>query len=185
MAISEQDSPFRVAVLGSLSLTTADGVAVTPASGRIRRLLAALVVEGGNVVSVDRLAEVIWGEDQPVDAPAGVQTLISRLRRQLPDTGVQLLTRAPGYRLQIEDDALDAQRFARLVAQARACRSSDPGEAGDLLTAALGLWRGAAYAEFADQPFARAEAARLEELRSAAAQDQIEAWLAIGRADTA
>jgi class 3 adenylate cyclase/predicted alpha/beta hydrolase len=46
---------------------------------------------------------------------------------------------------------------------------------------ALGLWRGAALAEFADEPFAQPEAVRLDELRLSALEDRVEAELAQGR----
>ena len=54
-----------------------------------------------------------------------------------------------------------------------------------MLDEALGLWRGAAYAEFAHEEFARAEAVRLEELRAAAAVARLDALIGVGRADDA
>jgi DNA-binding SARP family transcriptional activator len=53
--------------------------------------------------------------------------------------------------------------------------------AADLLRQALALWRGPALAEVADEPFAHAEARRLEELRLAAVEERIDAELALGR----
>ena len=55
-----------------------------------------------------------------------------------------------------------------------------PAAAAPLLREALGLWRGPALAEFADQPWAQAEAARLEELRLAAVEALVERRLAAG-----
>ena len=43
------------------------------------------------------------------------------------------------------------------------------------------LWRGPALADLAFEPFAQAEAARLDELRVAALEDRIAAELALGR----
>jgi len=48
------------------------------------------------------------------------------------------------------------------------------------LDEALALWRGHAYAEFADADFARAEASRLDELRLAAVEERFDALLALG-----
>ncbi len=45
-----------------------------------RHLLALLLVERGALVPTDRLADVLWAEQQPVDPAAGVATLVSRLR---------------------------------------------------------------------------------------------------------
>ena len=50
-----------------------------------------------------------------------------------------------------------------------------------MLAEALALWRGAAYAEVADESWARAEAGRLAGLRLSATEDRIEAELALGR----
>ena len=76
-------------------------------------------------------------------------------------------------------DELDATRFDRLVELART--SLDPGAAVELLDEALGLWRGPAYAEFADEQFVAAEAARLTELRLGAVEHRAELLLALGR----
>ncbi len=93
-----------------------------------------------------------------------------------------LMTRPPGYVLHVEADELDTSRFEQLVAEGRvALREGDPVGAAERLGEALGLWRGAALAEFADEPFAQAEAARLDELRLSALEDRIEAELAQGR----
>ena len=43
------------------------------------------------------------------------------------------------------------------------------------------MWRGPALADVPDAPFARFEAARLEELRLVAVEDRIDAELALGR----
>ena len=58
--------------------------------------------------------------------------------------------------------------------------SGDPTAAARLLRQALDLWRGPALGEFADRPFAAAEAMRLEELREAALEDLFDAELALG-----
>ena len=92
------------------------------------------------------------------------------------------MTAAPGYLLPVEPEQLDAFQFERLVmdAQQRA-GSGEPSAASALLDQALGLWRGAAFAEFADADFARTEALRLEELRRVAVEERVEANLSLGR----
>ncbi len=148
-------------------------------STRQRRALAALVVAHGEVVSADRLADIVWDGDPPSSMNA-LQTYMSRLRTVLGADSIQ--TRPPGYALALPIDAVDAWRFETLVDQAR---SIPPVEALDLLDEALGLWRGAAYAEFAHEEFARAEAVRLGELRAAAAVARLDALIGVGRADDA
>src|SRR5205085_4870155 len=105
-----------------------------------------------------------------------VQVYVSQLRKLLPPG--MLVTRAPGYLLAVEPEAVDLLRFERLV---DAARGADPVRASSLLTEALGLWRGPPLAEFGDEPFARIEAGRLQDLRLAALEERIEADLALGR----
>jgi CheY-like chemotaxis protein len=93
-----------------------------------------------------------------------------------------LVTATPGYRLAAAPDMVDAYEFVRLVEQGRAALDGDdPEHAADLLRRAAALWRGPALADVPDAPFARTEAVRLEELRLGAAEDRIEAELALGR----
>jgi DNA-binding SARP family transcriptional activator/pimeloyl-ACP methyl ester carboxylesterase len=158
-------------------------------SPKQRLLLAALVVHANQVVSVDRLVDVIWGHSPPADAAASLQNHVSHLRAALePErtggaAGKLLVTRPPGYLLEVAPHDVDARRFEQLVAGARvAARAGEAAAIGaEQLTEALELWRGPALADFADQPFARAEAARLDELRLSAREDLIDAELALGR----
>ncbi len=181
---------FRVEflVLGPLEVTD-EGRRVPVGSPKQRRLLAALLAHPNEVVSVDRLADILWGDEPPSDAVATLQTYVSRLRtlleaRRRDDEDPRVLTRPPGYVLRVEPDELDSARFERLVADAHD-PARTPDTAADIraLDAALGLWRGAAFAEFADEDFARGVAARLEELRLVAAEDRIDRKLASGLHD--
>ena len=88
------------------------------------------------------------------------------------------MTRPPGYVLTAAPEAVDLQRFERLTADAR---GTDPERASSLLREALELWRGPALDEFGEEPFAQAEAGRLEDLRLAALEERIEADLSLGR----
>ena len=150
-----------------------------------RALLAMLLLHRGLPVSTDRLIDGLWGERPPARAANALQAHVSALRRALdPDRTSErdsvLVTRAPGYQLTIERDALDAARAERLAREGLEALRRDPATAAGLLRDALALWRGPALAEFAFEPFAAAEAARLEELRLAALQDRIDADLALG-----
>jgi transcriptional activator len=69
----------------------------------------------------------------------------------------------PGYAIEVGPHKLDSLQFGELLNQARATLPLDPARALEILDDALGLWRGAAFAEFADEDIAGAEAARLEE----------------------
>jgi predicted ATPase/DNA-binding SARP family transcriptional activator len=164
-------------ILGPLEVR--DGPAPLRVPGaKERALLADLVVNAGRVVSADRLVEDLWGERPPGNPANTLQGRVSALRRALGPAGSGLVvTRPPGYLLEADPGQVDAARFERLVADAG--RAAGPA-AARLLEEALGLWRGPALAEFADQPWAQAEAARLEELRLAAREALVELRLAGG-----
>ena len=111
------------------------------------------------MVSADSLAEHLEV------SPGALRTTISRLRRILgSDT---LVSVPPGYELRA--DAVDARSFEDCLA--RAAEADDGLRASRLLEEAISLWRGDAYAEFAHEPWARAESARLAELRAGAVED--------------
>jgi len=148
--------------------------------GRAQRaLLARLLLDANRTVSVARLVEDLWGERAPASAPKMVQIYVSMLRKVLPD-GV-LVTRPPGYAVELPDDALDLHRFDRLRKDAQAALAAgSPARAAELLREALALWRGPALAEF-DEPFATIESNRLDELHLLALEERVEADLVLGR----
>ena len=90
------------------------------------------------------------------------------------------MTRPPGYLLAVEPEQVDAGRFERLLADASRIGEDRPRAAGEILDQALSLWRGPALVEFADEPFAAAEAARLDELRLVAMERRFDVDLAAG-----
>ena len=149
---------------------------VVPLGGsRQRALLALLLTRANEVVSADRLIDELWPEP-PQNAANALQYHVSQLRKSLgPDS---IVTRAPGYVLEVGPNALDLLRFERLVADAE---RAAPTAAAELLREALALWRGPALADVADEPFAQVEVPRLEELRVRALELRLEADLARGR----
>jgi DNA-binding SARP family transcriptional activator len=77
-------APVMVGVLGPLLLQSSDGARIPVTSGRQRRLLAALALHAGADVGCETLAELVWGDEQPADPDAALQTNVARLRRLLP-----------------------------------------------------------------------------------------------------
>ncbi len=167
-------------ILGPLEVV--DGDRQIPLGGPKRRaLLAMLILRRGSVVAVDELIESLWGEDPPKTAGHSVQVYVSEIRKALGDAA-PVLRRDPGYTLAIVDDTLDAQRFEALRVRGRAALDeNDPRGASALLGQSLGIWRGAALADFTYEDFARGEIERLEELRLSAIEDRVGADLALGR----
>ncbi|MCU1465047.1 MAG: transcriptional regulator [Actinomycetia bacterium] len=169
---------FRV--LGPLEVSTAGG-AVTVTGPKRRALLARFLVDAGETLSAERLIDDLWDGAPPRSATTTLQTFVYQLRRRYGIEGLR--TTPAGYVLEVDGSDVDTQRFERAAGQARAGARSDPAAAMHALRAALDMWRGRAYAEFANEAWAVAEAARLEELRL----DALEAWAvsAIGTGLTA
>ena len=168
---------FRL--LGPLEIVGGDGP--IPLGGPKQRATLAILLLGANrVVPVERLADDLYHGAAPVTAVTQVQRQVSELRRILGAPAIE--TRPPGYILRLAPDQLDLHRFERLTERAAQVRARGAAQqAADLLREALGLWRGAALADLADEPFARAAIERLEEIRLAAIERRIDAELALGR----
>jgi DNA-binding SARP family transcriptional activator len=165
---------FRI--LGPLEVVGDEG-ALTLGGSRQRALLALLLTRPREVVSADRLIDELWGGDVPQQASNALQYHVSQLRKTLA-SAERIRTQSPGYAIQVGPDELDLLRFERLVEDAE---SAPPERAAELLREALGLWRGAALADVANESFAQTEIVRLEELRLRALELRIEADLALGR----
>ena len=171
---------FRI--LGPVEVWTGEGWASIGA-GKQRSVLATLLLRPGQLVSLDALIEEVWPDKVPARAPNLVSVYVHHLRRLIGDTdGRVLVTRAPGYQVVLGPGDLDADRFAALVTDGRrALASGAPDRAVDLLTEAIGLWRGRALADVPATPLVAAEADRLEESRIEALELRAEANLACGR----
>lgn len=174
-------------VLGPVTAWDADGNTIALKGPRHRSVLARLIVSRGRVVPVAHLVDDLW-DDPPADPVGALRTFVAALRRALepdrsPRTPARLLvTEGPGYALRVPTDAVDAWWFERAVADAA---KLPPDEATVRLDEALGRWRGPAYAEFAEQPWARADSRRLTELRLHAVELRAEALMSLGEADRA
>lgn len=165
---------MEIAVLGPLSVH-GDPRRI---GGRDRLVLAALTTAPGEAFSVDRLADILWGDRPPVSFAKNIQGCVSRLRGLL---GADAIGTVPnGYRLTVPAGTLDSQRFEELLKQARVLVEDDWAAGRDRLESALGLWRGSAYPELEDWDRGRQEAARLEELRHDAEELLIEGELRDG-----
>jgi DNA-binding SARP family transcriptional activator len=168
-------------VLGPVAAWDADGAALDLKGPRHRAVLARLAAARGRVVPLDILIGDLW-EAPPAGAAGAIRTFVGALRRAIepdrpPRTGFRVLvTQGPGYALRAESDDLDALRFERLAAEAASAPASRVLQLSD---ESLALWRGPAYAEFADDPWASAERARLTELRLGLVERQAEARLAL------
>nr|WP_243866698.1 BTAD domain-containing putative transcriptional regulator [Actinophytocola oryzae] len=171
---------FRV--LGPLAASDERGQ-VDLRGPRHRAVLARLLVARRRVVPVGQLVSDLW-PDPPGGAVGAVQTFVAALRKALepdrpPRTPARLLvTSGPGYALHAE--SVDAWDLEAAVGS-----TGSPQEVLARVAAALDSWRGPAYADFADEPWARGEIARLDELRALAVERRASALLDVGRAAAA
>src|SRR3954470_10373334 len=117
-----------------------------PLGGRNQRaLLALLLLQANRIVSIERLAEALYGGDTPVTAVTQVHRQVSELRRLLDPsredtdaTASAIETRPPGYVIRVAPGELDLHRFERLTRDAAAAMTSgDPQAAGTAFTEAL------------------------------------------------
>ena len=177
MAVREDTLEFRI--LGPLEVCER-GHPLDIGAGKQRALLALLLLRAGEVVSTDSVIDALWEERPPASAVNSVHVYVSQLRKVLGNE--RLETRGHGYLLALESEQLDLGRFERLLAEGRELLAEGEAErAGEALRAALALWRGRPLADFASEPFAQSEVARLEDMHLAALEKRIEADLACGR----
>jgi DNA-binding SARP family transcriptional activator len=153
-----------------------------------RMLLAKLLLHANQVLSTDELIDTVWGERPPATVRQSLQNHVAALRRVIESAGTAagqprtLLTRDPGYLLQIDPNQLDLHRFRRKVDEGRtALESGDPWTAAGLLHDAVALWRGPVFADVAAAGTGWPELAGIDELEISAIEARIEADLGLGR----
>jgi predicted ATPase/DNA-binding SARP family transcriptional activator len=179
---SPANAPLELRLLGGVEARR-DGHVLPLGGRRQEALLAHLLLARGRVVATDHLVDELWAGEPPEGATATLRSYVSRLRSVLGDDA-PIHGRAGGYLLEVGPDAVDAERFERLIRDGREALSrGDARTAIDRLAAALELWRGAALAGHADDGDLRVGAERLEELHLAAREDRVGAALELGEAD--
>ena len=178
---------MRLRLLGPVELVAASG-SIALGGPKQRSVLALLAMSANRVVASERLIAGVWGEEASDRAGATLQVYISNLRRILraadgdsPATPT-IKGQSPGYVLTFAPQDVDVLEFGRLVEVGRGELAAGRIAGGaDLLHEALGLWRGGALADLADEPFAAQEIVRLEQGRLGALEERIEADLTLGR----
>jgi DNA-binding SARP family transcriptional activator len=173
---------FRI--LGPLQVAAGDSDEPRVVSApKLRVLLAVLLWRANQPVPFDELAELVWDGTPPGGAQEAVRALVSRLRRRLdPGAAARIVTRDPGYAIEVCDSELDARWFETLTQQAglaiRACRWA---EAARTAAQALELWRGTPLADVPSQMLRDAWVPRLDQLYLQALEWRIQADLHEGR----
>src|ERR1700684_1274931 len=152
------DPGMRFRLLGPLEVRVGDDWKGIGAP-KWRSVLAALLINAGQIVSAETLIDEVWGDDRPAKAVNLISIYVLRLRRLLGDADSSLLvTRAPGYQLRVAATDIDALRFEAMVRDGRRVfGSGDPQGAARQLTEALALWYGRPLADVRATPLVEAE----------------------------
>ncbi|MZE81037.1 AfsR/SARP family transcriptional regulator [Streptomyces xinghaiensis] len=176
------DSPvYRI--LGPLAVETPDRRSVRIPRGRQQTVLSALLLGANRVVGIDHLIDVLWDDDPPPTARTQVHIAVSALRTGLTKAEHEhvILTREPGYLLQVPDEQVDARLFTALMARAEELARRDrTADAAEHTRRALALWRGPALSGM-PSPRLQARAVQLNEERLAATETSMELQLRLGR----
>jgi predicted ATPase/DNA-binding SARP family transcriptional activator len=180
------DPSLRFRDLGPLLVERA-GEPVPLGGARLTSALSLLLIRTGRHVGVDALTEAMWGAEARPRSSSTLDSHVWRLRKALePDRGRGEPPRvlrhdAAGFRLVVEPGAVDSVRFEQLAGETRELLADGrAGEAVRRAEEALALWRGRPYAAVADEPWAAAAVARLQELRGQLRERLVEALLAVG-----
>ena len=181
----ERDGPrIDARILGLLDLRV-DGESVEIATRRQRALLVLLLVNVGRVVSTERLIDQLWDGTPPPQGAVTLRSYVSNLRQALGATGAlgsALVTRGPGYLIDLPAESVDAMRLRTLTQTGRdLLRQGAVADALTTLDEAVGLWTGDPLAEVSDHQFAQSIVAQLTETYLAAMEGRFEAMLAAGR----
>jgi predicted ATPase/DNA-binding SARP family transcriptional activator len=147
---------------------------------RRRSVLLRLLASPDRLVPVDLLADDVWDGEPPAGALSTLQSHVSALRQAIgPD---RLIFTDGSYRLLVGAGELDSQMFEQDVAAGRAALAARDFESGArALDRALGRWRGQAFADVSAASWSQLPSAHLDELRNAAVEDALEAYLVLGR----
>jgi DNA-binding SARP family transcriptional activator len=175
---------LQFGVLGPLHVAAGDsGASQAVAAPRLRTLLAVLLWRANQLVPVDELTDLVWDGVPPAGAREALRALVMRLRRQLgQEAAARIVTRAPGYAIEVSSDELDASRFERLTRQADdAVHVGRWAGAGRAAAGALGLWRGTPLADVPSQLLQDQWMPVLEQLHMQALACSVEAGLHEGR----
>ncbi|MEU9634289.1 BTAD domain-containing putative transcriptional regulator [Streptomyces tendae] len=141
--------------------------------GAIQQLLfASFMATAGQVVTVESLAEELWGTTPPKKMNNALQAQISRLRRMLahlePDSVPRITATVSGYQFRLRSGELDAQVFLDSIEAIRTGVGGDPRRCANDLRRAITLWRGPAFGGVVGGPLCQTAASKYEEARLSA-----------------
>ncbi|HCT75123.1 MAG TPA: hypothetical protein DGG94_06230 [Micromonosporaceae bacterium] len=175
----------EILILGPIE-TIHDGASLVLSRRQQRVILGILALDAGRLVTIDRLVELLWGDNPPAQSRAVVHSRVSNLRTSLadlvgPEGDIALHSQGTGYVLDVVPEKVDAHRFLHMARNWKQNRSAD--ESRHQLRTALGLWRGAAFGGEADGEVAAVLCEPLEAMRLTTYEDLFGLELAAGGAE--
>lgn len=163
---------------------------VAPSAPKQRSVLATLLVHADQLVPVHGLLRELWDEQPPVSALTTLQTYVLNLRRLIAGRTCSttadvaqsvLITRNGGYMLRTDRGTLDLNKYHSLVAAGRTALSiGDDVEGVELLSRALGLWRGPALVDVQVGRLLESKRRQFEESRLVVLEYMLDAQLRLG-----
>jgi DNA-binding SARP family transcriptional activator len=159
------------------------GRQVAISAGKQRVVLATLLLNAGQVVPLDNLAEAVWGAAIPASARMTLRNYVKRLRQALADADRGLIsTGQDGYRIDADASELDVARFGTLLKRSReAARSEQWSDAAAILREALSLRRGQPLADVPSELLLLQHGPWIAEMYTQALETRIDADLHLGR----
>src|SRR5580698_10275410 len=158
------------------------GATIPVPGGKLRAALAVLLLNQGRAVSMEILAETLWGAEPPSAARATTRNHMMRLRKALGAEGGRITTQSHGYRILVDASEVDVSLFeSRLSTARKAARKESWDIAAGQARDALALWRGEPLADVDSELLTLREVPRLAELRRQALVTRISADLHMGR----
>jgi DNA-binding SARP family transcriptional activator len=181
--MSEPDVPVAFGLLGPLMVADVNGGAIHIPQAKQRIIMAALLLRANATVSAGQLADALWEDQPPPNAPAVTRTYVARLRRALGHAGTRLVSRSAGYAIEVREcKELDLSELEHLRAESREAAEAGQWErAGAAAWTALGLWRGTPLEDIPSSALQLSAAERLAELRLQLAAIRVDAELHLGR----
>jgi DNA-binding SARP family transcriptional activator len=158
-------------------------VVVPIQAARQRSVLTALLLSANEIVTVDRLVDLVWGEAAPRSAEANLRNHVTGVRRRLDlaENRSRILARSGGYVILVRPGELDLATFDELNRRGvRALHQGWYAEAAELLGQALALWRGELLENVAVYGAAEAVLARLREARVGTLENYLQARVYAG-----
>ncbi|MEV4940630.1 BTAD domain-containing putative transcriptional regulator [Streptomyces zaomyceticus] len=155
-----------------------------------RATLGYLLLNSNRVVATSELVDALWeSEDVPATARKilhnaiwGLRTILAENAGRGAQGSPELVTKAPGYMLRVDPEAVDLMVFRSWVAAGRAeLAAGAPEEASRLLRKGLDLWGGPLLADLAESGIAWPELDAARRDRLDVLEDLFEAELECGR----